>query len=266
MHRALSSLSFVAVDTETTGSSTRKFGDRIIEIAAVRFTLGEVTAVWQQTIWPHRPIQPGAQAVHGISSDDLQGAPCFHEIVDEFLDFVGDAVAVMHNAPFDCNFLAVHLAESNRRWQPQVLDTLRLLRRNFQLPANNLGTALRHFGIALPASHRAADDAVATAHLFQRIVAQLGPPATLGDCLPFHGPLASIPVVCPPAPAPTLRAAHPGLVLVDYAERSQPLVGLIEGTACGEVAGYCTLRLTNGRRLHLRQERIRAIRPWTMRR
>lgn len=261
MHRPLRDVTFVAIDTETTGSSARRYADRIVELAAVRFTLDGVTEVWEQTIWPHRPMNPMAQRVHGISIDDLSSAPCFQEVADDFLAFVEGAVVVMHNAPFDSAFLGVQLAEIGRRWEPVVFDTLRLLRRHFRLPRNSLEAGARHFGLPVAPTHRAADDATATAHLFLRILEQLGSPTLLADCTRWHGAPGQIPCTPPPPPPPDLiEATRTGMpVAIEYLTRQAPLIGRIEGLAIGESAAYCTLRLSNQRRLHLAYDRIRKI-------
>ncbi|HYN87036.1 MAG TPA: 3'-5' exonuclease [Ardenticatenaceae bacterium] len=256
--RPLSALTFVAIDTETTGGSASADADRIVELAAVRFTLAGVEAVWERTIWPHRPISPWAQRLHGIDIEQLGDAPCFHEVVDDFLAFVDGAVVVMHNAPFDCAFLGVQLAEVERRWQPIVFDTLRLLRRHFHLPSNSLGPAIRHFGLPVPPTHRAASDAEATAHLFLHLLQRLGAPTGLADCLRLHGAPSTVSLRVPQGASPAVvSAARAGTpVAVHYSTRGTPLVGRIEGLAVGERAGYCTLRLTNSRRLHLAHDRI----------
>lgn len=251
---------FVAIDTETTGGSTRH-GHRIIEIAALRFTAAGLRDEWSCMLWPHRPISPGAARVHGLSSDDLQGAPCFQEVAQGFLDFVGADPVVMHNAPFDARFLAVHLAESALEWRPNIYDTLRLLRRHYRLPSNSLGPAVRALGVEGRPSHRALDDAVATANLFRRILQdrKVGSEAEL---IALHG----APRALPPVARPVVPALLQGLVdagceaELRYGPEGRRLVGRLEGVAPGERLSYCTLRVRGSRRLHLRVDRIHEAR------
>lgn len=252
---------FVAIDTETTGGSTRH-GHRIIEIAAMRFTPTGARESWSRMLWPHRPISPGAARVHGLSSDDLQSAPCFHEVAQEFLEFVGRDPVVMHNAPFDARFFAVHLAETDLMWQPRIYDTLRLLRRHYALPSNSLGPAVRALGLAATPTHRALADAAATAALFRRIL-QDGRVRSEEGLVALHGPPRALPDVERPVVPPPLRdLVQSGCEAeLRYGAGGRRLVGAVEGVAAGEKWSYCTLRLRGSRRLHLRVDRIREARP-----
>ncbi|MBA3532452.1 MAG: hypothetical protein H0T73_11065 [Ardenticatenales bacterium] len=255
----LTQMTFVALDTETTGLSAQT-GHRLVELAAVRFTLAGELARWQSLLWPHRPISPGAQRVHGLSSADLQGAPCFAEVATDFLAFVGESPLVMHNAPFDAAFLAVALAESGYSYQAPIFDTLRLLRTHFRLPSNRLAAAARAFRLPTQPTHRAADDAATTAQLFSAALSQLH--AQHGDdLLRLHGAPYALPLVQLPPLATELQRAlassHP--VTVHYGERISALVGQIEGIAQSRTGAYCTLRLATGQRLHLTCARIHRL-------
>lgn len=258
---ALDQRSFVAVDSETTGLSAQA-GHRLVELAAVRFTLAGEVEYWRSLLWPHRPISPGAQRVHGITSADLQCAPCFGEVAADFLAFVGESPLVMHNAPFDAAFLAVALAESGYHYQAPLFDTLRLLRAHFRLRSNRLGAAAHAFRLPSRPTHRALDDALTTAQLFGAILAQLR--ATSWDeLLALHGPPLALPPVQLPYPElPLQQALASGCrVAVHYGERVSALVGQIEGVAQGSAGAYCTLRLGNGQRLHLACQRIHRLFP-----
>ncbi|MEK7657362.1 MAG: 3'-5' exonuclease, partial [Elusimicrobiota bacterium] len=67
MHsQAISETSFAFLDTETTGLSPAR-GDRVCEIAVLKTRGGAVIESFQSLINPQRPIDLGAQAIHGIS-------------------------------------------------------------------------------------------------------------------------------------------------------------------------------------------------------
>jgi DNA polymerase-3 subunit epsilon len=139
----------IIFDTETTGLDSRE--DRVIELGGIelvnRFPTGKT---FHKYINPQgRSIHPEAQAVHGISANDLIGKPSFAEIVEDFLVFIDGAKLVAHNATFDINFLNV---EFGRLGHPvvdpsRVVDTLALARRKHPMGPNSLDALCRRYGI-----------------------------------------------------------------------------------------------------------------------
>jgi len=117
----------IVLDTETTGFEPHE-GDRIVEIGAVEL-IGHVPTgrTYHQYINPMRSMPEGAFGVHGIGPDlleppraaengevTLRDKPVFADIAQSFLDFVGDAKMVIHNAAFDMKFLNAELGWLNR--------------------------------------------------------------------------------------------------------------------------------------------------------
>ncbi len=142
----------IVLDTETTGLSTAQ-GHRIIEIGCVELVNRRLTGrEFHRFLNPDRDIDEGAEAVHGISRADLETAPRFHEVVDEFLEFVRDAELVIHNAPFDVGFLE-HELKLMEHPQPTiedhatVLDTLALARELHPGQRNSLDALCKRYEI-----------------------------------------------------------------------------------------------------------------------
>ena len=95
----------IILDTETTGLNP-KSGDRIIEIGCVEMRNRRLTGNnFHYYLNPERDSDPGALAVHGLSTEFLSDKPKFAEIVQEFCRFVQDAEIIIHNASFDVGFL-----------------------------------------------------------------------------------------------------------------------------------------------------------------
>ena len=90
---------FVVLDTETTGVEME---DRPVEIALVRVATGER---FSSLINPQRAIPPTASAIHGLTDEDVEGAPTLAMIEPEIAAFIGDACLVAHNAAFDRSML-----------------------------------------------------------------------------------------------------------------------------------------------------------------
>ncbi len=156
---------FVIVDTETTGS--RAGDDRLIEVGAARLVGGEIVDTFQQLIDPGRHVPRRITRLTGISTAMVYGQPSAAEVMPRFVEFLGDAILVAHNLPFDARFLDVAMAEAGLPpLQNPSLDTLRLARRLLSsLPSKGLSNLTRHFGIEVKGRHRALGDAAATAEL-----------------------------------------------------------------------------------------------------
>ncbi len=158
---------FVVVDTETTGLSAAT-GDRMCEIGAVKVRGGAIVETFGTLLNPQRPVSIGAYRVHKIPPEALACAPTFAAIAGDFLSFLGDAVMVGYNLPFDDAFLG---AELRLAGYPAVknfrVDALPLARQILpSLGRYNQETVARVLGIPFPTKHRALEDASTTAQIF----------------------------------------------------------------------------------------------------
>lgn len=138
----------IFLDTETTGLDPAQ-GHRIIEVAAVEVINRRLTGNhYHVYINPERDIDAGAQAVHGITLERLQGEPRFAEIAHEFLDFINGAELIIHNAPFDIGFLnhELGLMELDSIGN-KVVDTLKMARDLHPGQRNNLDALCKRYGI-----------------------------------------------------------------------------------------------------------------------
>lgn len=158
--------SYVVVDVETTGGRP-EHGDRITEIAAVRVAGGAVREVYETLVNPERPIPPMITRLTNISWDMVKDAPRFREIVPRVGDALRGQIFVAHNAAFDWGFVSAEFARATgERLEGRRLCTVRLARRLLpQLPRRSLDVVARHYGVEIAARHRAAGDALATAHV-----------------------------------------------------------------------------------------------------
>lgn len=141
----------IFLDTETTGLDPAQ-GHRIIEVAAVEVINRRLTGNrYHRYINPEREIDVGAQAVHGISLERLQGEPLFGDIAREFLDFISGAELIIHNAPFDIGFLDAELGLLDLGKVsgvcPDVIDTLKMAKDLHPGQRNNLDALCKRYGI-----------------------------------------------------------------------------------------------------------------------
>src|SRR6266700_1017258 len=104
----------IVLDTETTGLDPLR-GDRLVEIGCVEiFNRMPTGQSFHRYINPERDMPAEAFAVHGLSAEFLATKPLFHEVVDEFLEFIVDAPLVIHNASFDISFINAELDRIKR--------------------------------------------------------------------------------------------------------------------------------------------------------
>ncbi|MBB4658041.1 DNA polymerase III subunit epsilon [Parvularcula dongshanensis] len=140
----------VIFDTETTGLSP-KDGHRVIEIGAVEMAHGGLTGrTFHVYIDPERDVPAEATRVHNITEAMLRGKPKFaHPSVGRaFAEFVGDAVLVAHNAPFDMGFLNHEFELAGLpRLSGEVIDTVQMARRRFPGSPASLDALCARFGI-----------------------------------------------------------------------------------------------------------------------
>lgn len=141
----------IFLDTETTGLDPAQ-GHRIIELAAVEVFNRRLTGNRYHTyLNPDRDIEAGAQAVHGITIERLQGEPRFADIAREFLDFISGAQLVIHNAPFDIGFLNHELGMVDLGKVSDVcgsvFDTLKMAKEMHPGQRNNLDALCKRHGV-----------------------------------------------------------------------------------------------------------------------
>ena len=139
----------IVLDTETTGFDPEG-GDRIVEIGGVELYNHVATGrTYHQYINPERDMPEEAFKVHGLGNEFLSDKPKFAEIGQAFLDFVGDAKLIIHNASFDMKFLNAELKWMNLPLLPldQAIDTLAIARKKFPGSPASLDALCRRFGI-----------------------------------------------------------------------------------------------------------------------
>ncbi|QYX56988.1 DNA polymerase III subunit epsilon [Roseovarius sp. SCSIO 43702] len=139
----------IVLDTETTGFDPYQ-GDRIVEIGAVElFNHMPTGNTYHQYINPERAMPQDAFEVHGLGDDFLRDKPVFKAIAQSFIEFVGDAKLVIHNASFDMKFLNAELGWVGLPALPmdQAIDTLDLARRKFPGSPASLDALCRRFAI-----------------------------------------------------------------------------------------------------------------------
>src|SRR6478609_11783348 len=208
----------IVLDVETTGLDPIQ-GHRIVELGCVellnRIPTGSTFHVYLN---PDRDMPAEAFAVHGLSTEFLQGHKRFLEVADEFLAFIEDAPLVIHNAGFDHGFLCAELKRAERTLiaRERLVDTLLLARRKHPAGPNRLDDLCARY--AIDSSRRTKHGALLDAELLAEVYVELigARQATLilsQAVLPGRGLGEPIivrerPVPLPPRVTAEERAAH----------------------------------------------------------
>ena len=163
---------YVVFDIETTGFSA--VTDRIIEIGAVKVEDGKITDKFSTFVNPKRPIPFRITELTSITDEMVIDSPDIETILPQFIEFIGDAVLVAHNASFDVGFIEQNCKRQKIEADFTYVDTVALAR--VLLPALNrfkLDTVAKALNISLENHHRAVDDAGCTAEIFVKFVQML---------------------------------------------------------------------------------------------
>jgi DNA polymerase-3 subunit epsilon len=139
----------IVLDTETTGLDPFD-GHRVVEIGCVELLNRIPTgASFHRYLNPERDMPDAAFNVHGLSADFLKDKPLFVDVVEEFLEFIGDSVLIAHNASFDYGFLCAELDRCQRAALPRdrLIDTIALARRKHSAGPYSLDALCARYGI-----------------------------------------------------------------------------------------------------------------------
>ncbi len=175
----------IVLDTETTGLEPTE-GHRIVEIGAVELLNHMPTGrTYHQFINPERPMPKEAFDVHGIGDEQLRDKPLFAVIGPAFLDFIGDAQLVIHNASFDMKFLNHELSRANLPSLPaaRTTDTLAIARQKYPGSPASLDALCRRFGVdnTMREKHGALLDSEILAEVYLELIGGRQPDLILSE-------------------------------------------------------------------------------------
>ena len=164
---------FVVVDVETTGLNPTE--DRITEIAMMKVKNGILQDEFSTLINPLVTIPASITNLTGIDNLMVADAPTAREVASTIADFLGDAVFVAHNAPFDWGFVSeTTMRERGIELSNRQLCTVKLSRRILpHLISKSLGPVTSALNIKITERHRDSGDAYATALVLVKFLSYL---------------------------------------------------------------------------------------------
>lgn len=171
----------ILLDTETTGLEAREH--RVIEIGCIELRNRRFTTEQRWYLNPDRDSDPGALAIHGLTTAFLADKPRFHQVADEVIEFLCGAELLIHNAAFDVGFLDKELERAGRSERIAnlctVTDTVHMAKRLHPGQKASLDALCKRYGV--DNSHRELHGALLDARLLAEVyLAMTGGQAALG--------------------------------------------------------------------------------------
>ncbi len=163
----------IIFDTETTGVDPEN-GDRMVEIGCIEMIDRVMTgATYHGYFNPDRPMDPGAERVHGLGDAFLRDKPRFADKAAELLEFIGDDKLVAHNAKFDFGFVNMELNRCGRTPidYARMIDTVAIARKKHPGAKASLDALCTRYGI--DRSHRVKHGALLDAELLAQLYIEL---------------------------------------------------------------------------------------------
>ena len=138
----------IVLDTETTGLRPSE-GHRVIEIAAIEIVDYLPTGnTYQQYFNPQRDVPEPSFKVHGLSYEFLKDKPLFENVINKFLEFVGNDPIIAHNVDFDVGFLNYELNTCGKKpLKNEKIDTVSIAREKFPGQSVSLDALCKRFAI-----------------------------------------------------------------------------------------------------------------------
>jgi DNA polymerase III subunit epsilon len=164
----------IVLDTETTGFEPSE-GHRIVEIGCVELIDHLPTGnSYRCYLNPERLVPIESQRIHGLTDEFLADKQKFADVVEEFLEFLGDAPLVIHNAGFDLKFVNSELHRTGHPPIPyaRAIDTIEIAKAKIPGARYSLDELCKRFAIDLSSrtKHGALLDAELTAQVYLELV------------------------------------------------------------------------------------------------
>ncbi len=167
-------LDYTAIDFETANS----YRGSPCAVGLVRVRNGLVVDKARWLIRPPEAVDyfdGFNMSIHGITPEMVEDAPRWSEILPEMLEYIGDNVAVTHNAGFDISVIRYACAADQIAWPSmRFLCTLVLSRRALRLPSYRLPFVIHELGLELDHHHDPLADAKAVVGIVEGLALRQG--------------------------------------------------------------------------------------------
>jgi len=171
MVKHINEVEYTIFDTETTGLEPQ-FGDRIIEIAAIKLKNNAQRETFHSLVNPQRKVSAVAYQINHISDEMLKLAPTIEKVLPRFLEFIKGSVLCSYNAGFDLGFIK-NEAKLFNLYLPDdliVVDILTMARKLLpNIERHSLWFVSSIMDIKATQQHRALSDVELTIQVFDKL-------------------------------------------------------------------------------------------------
>lgn len=169
--QSLINSTYTFLDVETTGLYPL-LGDKIIEIAMLKYEKGAQIDFFHSLINPLRTLPEEATKINKINEELIKNAPSFDSLAEKILEFISDSIIVAHNASFDLSFLSVEFAKCGilfKNWK--AIDTLKIANDIFMGQRNKLESVMKRYNLSSNGElHRALNDTEILKNIFFELI------------------------------------------------------------------------------------------------
>lgn len=161
---------YVVIDLEMTGLNAKT--DKILELGAVRVRDKKPVETFSEIVNPQTILSEKVIELTGITQEMADAGAELDETVSDFLRFLGNDLLVGQNLIFDYGFLKQWAVNHKIPLEKKAVDTLKLARKFLPVEQKkDLESLCTYFEIQRQNAHRALDDAVETAEIFEKLKA-----------------------------------------------------------------------------------------------
>ena len=160
---------FTVIDLETTGRSNKHYD--ITEISAIKYRKGVEVDSKSSLIKADNSIIPFVVNLTGITNEMIENAPRIGDVIESFVDFIGNDVILGHNVEFDYSLIFdAYLDKTGKLMNNNYIDTLRISRlMNKDVNNHKLETLCQHFEVTRDSGHRGLVDSKQTAEVYLKM-------------------------------------------------------------------------------------------------
>lgn len=159
---------YVSIDVETTGKNPAL--DRILEVAAVHISRGEILETFTTLVFQDFTISTGIQKLTGITPEMVRTGMNEGEVMERFCDFIQEYPLLGHNVTFDIRFLWRACLRHGISFDNDYFDTLTISKKRLPgLKHYKLGSIASALKIEQTTAHRAEADAIVTARCLEKL-------------------------------------------------------------------------------------------------
>lgn len=173
--KSIENTRFVVLDTETTGLDI--INDRILSIGAICIVNNHIDVADSFEIYlKQEAFKAETVEIHGILKEGKLTKLSEAEAIENFIDFIGNAVLVAHHTAFDIEMINAALKRMELpKLKNKTIDTGILYKKLEGKKDShfNLDVLCEEFNIPKHDRHTAAGDAFITALLFLKIISKL---------------------------------------------------------------------------------------------